>query len=287
MHLNIKYWDDSREELAVRVYSHNIRYAAEHCFKGEEPWSVRKAHVAGSIAFNTINQLAVVLLQEVLHSQLCDLLELLGDDWTYTGVGRDDGSKAGEYAPILYRKSQFKVELKRTVWLSETPSVPSKGWDAASVRILNMILLNCKSKERVFYVLNTHLDDQGSLARKKSAQLIMKIIKSLESHDALVLAGDFNSEQDQDAYQIFSKDLKDGRTHSISKLMYGNTHTYTGFGDEKESVIDYIFVYPGVEVKSCSVLNNKFEDSPLSSDHRPVVCDIVIPNNKKNHDDVL
>ena len=48
------------------------------------------------------------------------------DTGTYIGVGRDDGKKAGEYSPILYRSAVWKVEAWKTVWLSETPDKPGK-----------------------------------------------------------------------------------------------------------------------------------------------------------------
>jgi hypothetical protein len=50
-------------------------------------------------------------LQEVLHSQLLYILSVLSG-WTYIGVGRDDGLKAGEYSPIIYRPSLGARDIK-------------------------------------------------------------------------------------------------------------------------------------------------------------------------------
>ncbi|KAK9249223.1 Endonuclease/exonuclease/phosphatase [Lipomyces tetrasporus] len=276
MHLNVK-WEDSNEELEVRVYTHNVRFANQHPAKGEELWEKRKYPIAASIMFNTFNQNAIVVLQEVLHNQLLDLMKILGDEWTYCGVGRDDGKSKGEYAPIIFRCSQFKVELNRTFWLSDTPDIPSKGWDAATFRIVNVALLNHKSSGRVIYALNTHLDSQGSVARKMGAKVIKGIIDNLEDHDVLVLGGDMNSEPNHEAYPIFSSFLEDARKVVDKNLMYGNSSTFTGFTEsERNRIIDYIFVYPGVKVLGYAVLDNKFEDGVYSSDHRPVVANIVI-----------
>ena len=72
--------------------------------------------------------------QEVLHNQLLDLAELLGDDYAHVGVGRDDGKEAGEYSPIFFDKTKFELVRWKTVWLSETPEKPgSVGWDAVSI----------------------------------------------------------------------------------------------------------------------------------------------------------
>jgi len=78
---------------------------------------------------------ALLGLQEVLHSQLHDILDGLNQhseptDWEYIGVGRDDGKEGGEMSPILYRSSVYRLIKFTNLWLSETPDVPSKGWDA-------------------------------------------------------------------------------------------------------------------------------------------------------------
>ncbi|KAK7206813.1 endonuclease/exonuclease/phosphatase [Myxozyma melibiosi] len=276
-------WDDSNDAFAVKVYTHNIRYAADPVSEGEEPWSTRKMRVASSILFNTFNASSLVLLQEVLHEQLHDILDLLnraspGDKWTYCGVGRDDGSTQGEYAPVLFRSSQFEVALNRTFWLSETPDVPSKGWDAASKRIVNVSLLKHLQSERLAYVLNTHLDDQGVVARKEGAKLINRIISGLEGHDILILGGDLNSEPEEDAYQVLTEKLKDASTLITGEVTgYGNEHTFTGFKDsERKKTIDYIFVYNDTSVSSYGVLPNRFDDGVYSSDHRPVIANVII-----------
>jgi hypothetical protein len=77
---------------------------------------------------------ALLALQEVLHSQLLDILDGLNQnyeptDWEYIGVGRG-GGKEGEMSPILYRSSVYRLIKLTNLWLSKTPDVPSKGWDA-------------------------------------------------------------------------------------------------------------------------------------------------------------
>ena len=86
----------------------------------------------------------------MLHNQLADILTGLNgtrsatapspsqDEWTYIGVGRDDGYQKGEYSPILYRPSVWAVKAWKTVWLSPTPDQPGLGWDATSVRIVTV-----------------------------------------------------------------------------------------------------------------------------------------------------
>lgn len=71
--------------------------------------------------------------QEAFKSQVDDLQTLLGEGWSWVGVGRDDGYQAGEYSPIFYNSDLYESISHEYVWLSPTPSVPgSKGWDAVS-----------------------------------------------------------------------------------------------------------------------------------------------------------
>ena len=84
-------------------------------------------------ALKGTGQLDIVGFQEVLHNQLQDLKELLGEGYDHVGVGRDDGKEKGEYSPIFWDKELFEVVRWKSVWLSPTPEVPgSVGWDAVS-----------------------------------------------------------------------------------------------------------------------------------------------------------
>ena len=57
------------------------------------------------------------------------------ENYTYLGVGRDDGKLAGEFAPVFYDSTRVKLLSANTIWLSETSDTVSIGWDAALPRI--------------------------------------------------------------------------------------------------------------------------------------------------------
>ena len=108
------------QELPIRILTHNIRYATTSPFPGEEPWKVRAPHEIAALRFHTLyNPSAFICLQEVLSNQLSDILNGLNRspasspspvpiaednskknvtdlEWSYIGVGRDDGLTAGE-----------------------------------------------------------------------------------------------------------------------------------------------------------------------------------------------
>lgn len=86
--------------LQIRLLTHNIRYATDAPFKGEEKWETRKPGLINGLLFNTAHCAeSFICLQEVLHRQLVDILSGLNNkqkSWDYVGVGRDDGKTAGE-----------------------------------------------------------------------------------------------------------------------------------------------------------------------------------------------
>ncbi|KAF2835146.1 hypothetical protein M501DRAFT_942694 [Patellaria atrata CBS 101060] len=285
--------------LPIRLYTHNIRYATSSPFPGEEPWPTRLPRLLSSIRFHTSSTPnPLVFLQEVLHNQLLDLLSGLNASlpptqpaWAYIGVGRDDGATKGEYSPIFYQPAIWSVISFRTVWLSQTPDIPSKGWDAASIRIVTVGAFKHRESGREVVALSTHLDDQGEVSRYESARVLREIVEE-EGLDVegritrpVVLAGDFNSEVDGRAYGVLSADvspvvdvksfLKEG-----GGIMYGHENTFTGFQDEDLKRIDFLWVGPkkgeGWKGSAYAVLDNQFDDGVYLSDHRPVVGDLVL-----------
>jgi endonuclease/exonuclease/phosphatase family metal-dependent hydrolase len=127
------------------------------------------------------------------------------------------------------------------------------------------------------------LDDQGAKSRKESAKLILRILDveaGLAGADAVLLAGDFNSPPDDEAYLIMT--APDTGMVDISSMIskhnrYGNEMTFTGFCHESDpSRIDFIFSRKKDMIKydTFAVLANRFDDGVYSSDHRACVADL-------------
>ncbi|KXG52704.1 Endonuclease/exonuclease/phosphatase [Penicillium griseofulvum] len=280
-------------KLPIRVLTHNIRYATSSPFKGERPWDERKQLLLNEFEYETRHcGETFVCLQEVLHNQLGDILAGLNQDtepeapeWKYIGVGRDDGHEAGEYSPIIYRPSVWELLHWETVWLSKTPETPSKSWDAASIRIVTIGVFTHRVTRNTVLAMNTHLDDQGSQSRFEAARIILGKISEYSQNkyakliSGIFLTGDFNSEENQEAYQELTKSLLDAYKEIESSRRYGNHITWTGFGyeDDPASRIDYVLVVPGtLTVIGYAVLGNRFDDGVLCSDHRAVIVDLSL-----------
>lgn len=286
----------SETTLPLRFISHNIRYAASNLADGERPWPMRAPRVVTQLRFHVRHvPTAFICLQEVLHEQLQDVLQGLNRDneeWSYIGVGRDDGSEAGEYSPIFFRPAIWSLKQFATLWLSPTPSVPSKGWDAGSIRLLTIGLFQHRETGQHLVVMNTHLDNEGSVAREEAAKIIIdEASRWMHEHSLpVVLTGDMNSTESQEAYQILTsksspfKDLK--RLCNLSDV-YGWKNTWTGFdgkgAGEGLKRIDFIFCDTSDrwDVNGHAVLDNCFDDSVYLSDHRAVVGDLCIRSRKR------
>lgn len=289
-----------KEPVRIRILTHNIRYATGSPFKGEEKWPVRCPHLCSELVFNALpNPATFICLQEVLHPQLLDVSNALNKtaniagEWRYIGVGREDGKEAGEYSPIFYRPSVWKLKKWDTCWLSETPRVPSKGWDAASTRIATIGQFIHRDSGQLVIIVSTHLDDQGAKSRKESAKLILDVLDveaSLAGADAVLLAGDFNSPPDDGAYLVVTAPdsaMTDVNDMVSKERRYGNEITYTGFGHESAPKrIDFIFSRKKDKIKygAYAVLANRFDDGVYSSDHRACVADLeVLPASFRGH----
>ncbi|KAL2025173.1 hypothetical protein VTK56DRAFT_175 [Thermocarpiscus australiensis] len=282
----------SLETLLIRIATLNVRYATGNPGPGEEPWSIRCPKLCAQLKFiATGHDSAFVFLQEVLHTQLTEIQSRLGPSWSHIGQGREDGKQAGEYSPIFFRADRWECERSRTYWLSQTPDVPSIGWDAALERIVTVGSFRHRETGTVVVLMNTHFDHRGQVAREQSARLLLKLASTWSGQcftdvcAPLFLGGDFNSTPAGRAYQILTSPGSGMR--DISELVpedakYGNRDiTYTSFGEPAEEPrrIDFLFVQNPQSLRflTYSILSSRFDDKVYLSDHRPVVADVEVP----------
>lgn len=177
----------------LQVASFNIRYAGAD--DGPNAWNLRKDGVKRVIQEANPD---IIGLQEVEAVQ-ADWLREQFPSHTFHGVGRADGARGGEFAPILVRGSRFTIEQAGHFWLSETPEIAgSKGWDGACERMASWARLRDRTTNRTILILNTHLDHVGVLARRNGLELIRSRIRSLAGDSCVIVTGDFNLAADQD-----------------------------------------------------------------------------------------
>lgn len=250
-----------------KFISFNIRY--DSGYDGVNCWSNRLPLICD---FFRKEEPDIICLQEVLDNQYVSLCDSLMNYNSY-GVGRIDGDRAGEYAPIFYRQDKYNLNSKGTFWLSETPDIAgSIGWDAAQPRIVTWAEFVDK-KGKSFFVLNTHLDDIGMLSRRKSADFILKKIMSFDN-SPLILSGDFNDIEDSPTYKILTGHGSLFDINKIAKKRKGVRYSFHAFGSIEENIrqkVDYIFVRNIKRVKYVDVPREQLIEEAYLSDHNPIV----------------
>ncbi|KAI5864907.1 Endonuclease/exonuclease/phosphatase [Durotheca rogersii] len=276
------------DSLPLRVVSFNIRYAATVRETNERPWSERRVGLIEQLkavtSANGTAGVAVLGLQEVLDGQLSDIKNGLGAaTWAHVGFGRDDGAKAGEYSPILYRADLLRLVYSEMKWLSPTPDRASFGWGAGSRRVVTIAVLEHAASGRRFLHANTHLDNVSALARTEGIKVALARVQAVQAlHGPLgvVLTGDFNSEPGGDAYATLES------TGYLTEVWYSgaarrgtNQLTYTGFSATGKSRIDFVWFGPTAESRF-SAQQFEFLGNDVNgifiSDHRAVVADLTL-----------
>eukprot|EP00039_Didymoeca_costata_P011835 m.167534 g.167534 ORF g.167534 m.167534 type:complete len:513 (-) comp15306_c0_seq1:114-1652(-) len=286
----------------IRIMSFNVRYDDKGSQYYSWAWSRRRQAVYSMILFHRPD---VICLQEAYMHQVHDIVNFL-KDYVFVAVGREDGDSKGETTAVLVHK-KHNIVWNSTLWLSETPHVPSRGWDAADFRTLTLVSIKL-SNGRQILIMNTHLDHIGSVARLESAKFVRKWLSEhgcrndVGDCDAVFLTGDFNSEDTDTAYKalITASHFQNSDfpwfedTYNSGVLPhFGPTDTFTGFSGEFAKRIDFILMDHKSKQKHNVVCLTGVVDTlgdferahatqtdtympiPLS-DHRPVIGDILL-----------
>lgn len=234
-------------------------------------WSERKANVIKQIKSNAVD---ILCAQEDYYRQGQDIMADL--NFGKSGVSRNDGTArgSGEFVAIYYKKERFQLIDSGHFWMSETPAVPSKSWDASVLRICNWAFFQDQQNQQKFYVFNTHLDHIGTVARYKSAQLLIRMITEIAGNYPVILAGDMNATPDSDAIKELKGLLSDSREISVTAPA-GSIGTYNGMVTGKDATrrIDYVFLSGSVIVNSYRVISETINNR-YPSDHFPVLVDL-------------
>lgn len=248
--------------------TYNIRYDSPN--DGDNRWDNRRAELVGLIQFYEPDFLGV---QEALYQQLQYIDDNLSD-YTYIGVGRDDGKKKGEFSAIFYDSAKYDLLKTSTFWLSENSDTVSVGWDASMERICTFGLFENKITRQKIWVFNTHFDHIGEVARQESAKLIVEKIKMINTENyPVILMGDFNALPKDKPIKLLSKKMADAFKFS-EKPPYGTVGTFNGFkiNEAITKRIDYIFTKK-LTVLSYRNIDDKRQNNLQISDHLPVLIE--------------
>ena len=235
-------------------------------------WQDRYTHLTDLIKFHEFEIFGV---QEAFKEQLNDMSAKL-PNFKYIGVGRDDGADKGEHSSIFYDTRRFEVGESGTFWLSATDTkTPNKGWDAALPRICTWGIFKDKKNGKKFIFMNTHFDHVGVEARKESAKLILTKAKELAKNLPLILTGDFNIDENNEAYFTLSKSGVVEDTYDLAEIVYEPNSSFNSWGKsiKEKGRIDHIFITKPFKVHKYGILTDTYMGK-FPSDHFPVYVEL-------------
>ncbi len=249
----------------LRLMSFNIRYGTAN--DGAHRWSERRAAVIATIADHAPHLLGV---QEALRFQLDELGSAFPRHREF-GVGRDDGRTGGEYAAILVDTARFQVLADGTFWLSDTPERPgSMHWGNRITRAVTWVRVVDRAAGDTVRVYNAHWDHESQPSRERSAELMMTRLRSdPQPGDAVIVMGDFNSEEGNAAFQRLLRDVEVPLRDSFRERHPSSTWvgTFNAFrGDSSGGKIDAVLVSKHWRVDQAGIDRRKW-GALWASDH--------------------
>ena len=249
-------------EYDISIMSFNLRY--DEPADGENQWTNRKE---SCLKLLRETEPSIIGIQEGLFHQV-DFLENNLLQYDYVGVGRDDGETSGEYAAIYYLADDFELVESNSFWLSETPDVPSLGWDANNIRIVTWAHLKDLEHNKSIFVFNTHFDHKGKISREESAKLLVRKIKEIAIDNATVfITGDFNALIRNPIFEPILNDFLSARRFAEYS---DNLKSFNAWGRwYLNRNIDFIF-YKNVDALSFRTITEDYGVSYIS-DHYPMI----------------
>lgn len=262
--------EENDTKSVIRVMSFNVRSDIDgQLSDGENSWVYRQDAAPAMIQDIMPD---VCGMQEVRQHQQYSMEAAL-KKYQFIGVGRDDGLSKGERMLIMYSKKTVKLIDWGTYWLSETPDIPSKGWDAAYKRTATWAKMKHLPSGKTFFFVNTHLDHKGKQAQKNGLSLIVERIAAMNPDGCpMVLTGDFNVLPDDAVLNALDGKMESARNVAEDTDM---RPTFNGFGNGRDRILDYIYIDGFTKCRNFKVIYDSYRNVPYISDHYPVFSDLV------------
>lgn len=252
---------DVLEDNQIKVISFNVRVGTGDTGTANA-WDLRKKAIPPLL---TKENPTVFGVQEALIAQM-DYINSELPEYSYIGVGRDDGDKSGEFMGIFYKKDDVTLGKNGTFWLSTTPEKPSYGWDAGYRRTVTWAFFTVRKTGKQFFYMNTHLDNEGKLARQNSILLICDKLAELNPDGVpSILTADFNSATGDAIFDPLKQIMFDARATAAKT---DNLSTFNGWGSSS-GIIDHIF-YSGFKAVEYKTIQDRYAGVTYASDHYPV-----------------
>ena len=260
-----------KEYTDISVISFNIR--VDNAADGTNVWRNRRDAVVTMIERERPMLLG---LQEAQPHQITYLSEHC-PDYAWYGLGRDTGKvppatdsyAAEETMAIFWRTAELELLDKGTFWLSETPDQVSKGWDASYRRTCTWAGFRHKKSGQTCYFFNTHLDNDGKVAREESIKLLVSRMKTINSNRRVsFLTADFNSNVTDACFAPLHVYMRDARANAAVSDDYPS---WNGYGASTGRLDHVFFSGDNCTAREFRTLRGDY-GVPYISDHYPVAA---------------
>ncbi len=260
-----------KEYTDISVISFNIR--VDNAADGTNVWRNRRDAVVTMIERERPMLLG---LQEAQPHQITYLSEHC-PDYAWYGLGRDTGKvppatdsyAAEETMAIFWRTAELELLDKGTFWLSETPDQVSKGWDASYRRTCTWAGFRHKKSGQTCYFFNTHLDNDGKVAREESIKLLVSRMKTINSKRRVsFLTADFNSNVTDACFAPLHVYMRDARANAAVSDDYPS---WNGYGASTGRLDHVFFSGDNCTAREFRTLRGDY-GVPYISDHYPVAA---------------
>jgi endonuclease/exonuclease/phosphatase family metal-dependent hydrolase len=263
----------ARSPHELRVMTFNLRVRTR--LDGHNIWDRRRDTVVQRVRAFDADLLGT---QEGLATMEDFLREKL-DDYTFSGVGRNDGQRRGEMCGVFFKTARFERLDGGTFWLSRTPEkAGSRGWGEVYPRIVTWLKLRPRDGERSFYWFNTHFDAWVGRARTQSARLMREEMADIAGAGPCIVTGDFNSPAESTPYRIMLAEppppaarLTDVYrvAHPVVSREEGTFHFFSGTPNGRR--IDWILASGHFQTVDAEIDRTRGATG-YPSDHFPVVA---------------
>jgi len=252
----------------IKVMSFNIRVGLAD--DGENHWNFRKSYALARIeAFGP----DLLGLQECIDGAQADFIRANLPDYHFLGIHRGGpGDTAREMAPLLFRRSAFRLLDTGCFWLSETPEIPgSMSWGSNYPRTVTWARLACRPTGTLLTYVNTHFDYEPA-AIDGDARVLRQWLDGIGQDTALIVTGDFNADKDSYAYRIL---IGDGTLVDTLRRIgpdKADEATFHAYGRQEEMVpIDWILASCHFRVLDAQIDRSR-QGNLFPSDHYPVTA---------------
>jgi endonuclease/exonuclease/phosphatase family metal-dependent hydrolase len=262
------------EKLALKVASYNIRYAAAADEQTGNGWDARKLHVANVIKNHDFD---IVGTQEGNKAQLADLKGYL-PDFDYVGHPYGGSRNTSHNCAIFYKTAKYAVLDEGCFWFSETPDIPSIGWDATDQRICYWAKFRELKTGAEFYFFTAHFYWRYQTARENSGAVLVAKVREIAGDAPVISTGDYNSADTTPQIKTILTLLKDAYDTTETPPV-GPEDTDLGggvFQGAPKGRIDYIFVSNHFRVLRYAVLADSYNNGRYPSDHLPVSAQLSL-----------